>query len=48
MKEKVFKKDHKNYVEKSKYFSTVFWDIYYPKKKNLIKNYLITPDSRVI
>lgn len=48
MTEQIFKKTNKQGAEKYKYFSAPFVDIYYPKKKNLIKNYLFIPDKKLV
>jgi hypothetical protein len=54
MIEQVFKKPNKKgcpkYMgaEKYLYFSAPFLDIYFPKKKNVIKNYIQLPDTENI
>lgn len=49
MVEHIFKKSSNKYgAEKYKYFSTPFLDIYYPKQKILIKNYVLEPDKKLI
>lgn len=44
----VFKNSNKKGAEKYKYFSAPFIDIYYPKQKNLIKNYMLEPHKKLI
>lgn len=45
---KIFKKPNRKGAEKYKYFSAPFLDIYFPRKKNIIKNYLLEPDIKTI
>lgn len=47
MKEKVFKNEYKK-AEKYKYYSAPFIDRYYPKRVNVMKNYIIEPDIESI
>jgi len=44
MIEQVFKKPNRKGAEKYKYLSMPFFDLYFPKKKNVIKNYIQLPD----
>lgn len=48
MGEIVFKNSKKSHVEKLKYFSAPFFDVYAMTKKNLIKNYIIDPIAKQI
>jgi len=48
MIEHVYKKSNKKGVEKYKYFSAPFLDIYFPKRENIIKNYILEPDIQHI
>lgn len=44
----IFKNIRKNSAKRNKYFSAPFLELYLPKRKNLIKNYVIDPDTRLI
>lgn len=44
----VFKKSRKKTPERAKYYSAPFLELYLPKRNNLIKNYVITPDSKLV
>lgn len=46
MIEQVFKNKNKKNAEKYKYISTLFFDIYYFKQKNLFKNYILDPEIK--
>lgn len=46
MIEQVFKKPNKKGAEKYKYFSAPYLDMYFPKRKNVIKNYILELKSR--
>lgn len=48
MIEQVFKKPNKNGTEKYKYFSVPFFDVYFPKRKSVIKNYVLEVDEKHI
>lgn len=48
MIEHVYKKDSNQGGGKYKYFSTPFLNAYYPKRKNVIKNYVLDPDTKNI
>jgi hypothetical protein len=48
MIEHVYKKSNKKGTEKYKYFSAPFLDVYFPKRKNLIKNYILAPGSESV
>lgn len=48
MVEQIFKKSNKKGSEKYKYFSLPFLDLYYPKKKNVIKNYILEREKKFI
>lgn len=48
MVEQVLKKSYKYSTEKHKYLSAPFIDIYYFNKKNLLKNYILEPNVKLI
>lgn len=48
MIERIFKKANKKGAEKYLYFSAPFLHMYFPKRKNLIKNYIFEPDYRLL
>lgn len=48
MIEQVFKKPNKKGTEKYKYFSVPFFDVYFPKRKSVIKNYVLEVDEKHI
>ena len=43
-----FKNLRKRSADKNKYFSAPFLELYLPKRKNLIKNYVLDPDTKLI
>lgn len=49
MMEKIFRKPDKKCAEKYlKYFSAPFLEIYYLKQNNILKNYVLDPDIKLI
>lgn len=48
MIEQIQKKINNSNFDKSKHISRPFFDIYYPLRKNLLKNYIIAPDVKII
>jgi hypothetical protein len=48
MIEQVYKKPNRKGVEEYKYFSAPFLDLYYPKRKNVIKNYILEAESKSV
>lgn len=49
MKEKVFKNNKKDECAvKYKYFSAPFLELYLSSKRNVVKNYILAPDSKKI
>jgi hypothetical protein len=48
MSEKIFRVLNNNGAEKYKYFSAPFADIYLTNHKNIIKNYVLNPGSKLI
>lgn len=48
MIEQIFKNINNKNSDKHKYLSMPFFDTYYPVRKNLLKNYMINPDTKII
>ena len=47
MIEHVFKKERKTRAE-NKYISVPFLSLYLPKRKNIVKNYVLDPDAKLV
>lgn len=45
---KLFKVETNKNSEKPQLFSVKFGDLYFQHKKNLIKNYIIAPDTKTV
>lgn len=45
---RVFKKELKGETDRYKYFSVPYIEIYYPRRKTLIKNYILEPNSKIV
>lgn len=48
MIKRVFKKELKGETDRYKYFSIPYIEIYYPREKTLIKNYIIEPHAKIV
>jgi len=48
MIEHFFKKERKNKADKYKYVSVPFLGLYLPKRNNVIKNYVLDPDTKLV